>query len=45
MSFAMDGNKQERKQLAIENKTLKWVKTNNSISQGITLIWVPITIV
>ncbi len=25
MSFAMDGNRQERKQLVVEHKTLKWI--------------------
>jgi hypothetical protein len=30
MSFVMDGNRQERKQLTLECKALKWVKTNNA---------------
>jgi hypothetical protein len=29
MSFAMDGNKQQGKQLTIKCKTLKWAKTNS----------------
>jgi len=31
VSFAMDGNKQERKWLAIEHKALKWAKTNSAL--------------
>jgi hypothetical protein len=39
MPFAMDGNKQERKQLVIEHKTLKWIKMNNVFPRG-SLWWV-----
>jgi len=31
VSFAMDGNSQEGKQLVIECKALKWVKTNSDL--------------
>jgi hypothetical protein len=31
MSFVMDGNKQESKQLTIEHKTLKWAKINSAL--------------
>jgi hypothetical protein len=34
MSFVMDGNKQEGKQLIVERKALKWVKVNNALSKG-----------
>jgi hypothetical protein len=34
MSFAMDGNKQKGKQLAIKHKALKWVKANNAPLKG-----------
>ncbi len=34
MSFAMDGNKQKGKQLAIKRKALKWAKTNSAPSKG-----------
>jgi hypothetical protein len=30
MSSTMDGNKQERKQLTVEHKVLKWAKANNA---------------
>jgi hypothetical protein len=29
MSFVMDGNKQESKQLTIKHKALKWAKANS----------------
>jgi hypothetical protein len=29
VSFAMDGNRQEGRQLILEYKTLKWVKMNS----------------
>ncbi len=35
MSFAMDGNRWERKRLIIiEHKTLKWIKVNNAPPKG-----------
>jgi hypothetical protein len=30
MSLTMDENKQERKWLVVEYKTLKWIKTNGA---------------
>jgi hypothetical protein len=30
VSFAMDGNKQEGKQIVVKCKALKWDKTNNA---------------
>jgi len=38
--FAMDGNSQEGKQLVIECKALKWVKTNSDLHKR-SLWWVP----
>jgi hypothetical protein len=34
MPFAMDGNRQEKKRLAIKHNALKWVKTNNAHLKG-----------
>ncbi len=34
MLSTMDENRQEGKQLPIEHKTLKWVKTNNASFKG-----------
>jgi hypothetical protein len=34
VSIAMDGNKQERKQLFVEHKTLKWARVNNAFPKG-----------
>ncbi len=34
VSYAMDGNRQEGKQLIIERKTLKWAKTNIALLKG-----------
>jgi hypothetical protein len=34
VSFAMDGNRQKRKQLAIKYKTLKWAKKNITPPKG-----------
>jgi hypothetical protein len=38
MSFAMDGNKQEEKWLAIKCKASKWAKANSAPPQWITLM-------
>jgi hypothetical protein len=34
MSFAMDENKQERKQLVVKWKALKWLKMNSALPIG-----------
>jgi hypothetical protein len=34
VSSAMDGNRQEGKQLIIKHKVLKWAKANNVIPKG-----------
>jgi hypothetical protein len=34
MSYAMDGNKQEGKQLGIKHSALKWIKVNNVFPKG-----------
>jgi hypothetical protein len=31
MSFVMDENKQKKKWLVVEHKTLKWAKTNKAL--------------
>jgi hypothetical protein len=32
--FAMDGNRQERKQLVVKHSALKWIKANSALPRG-----------